>query len=130
MSGELVDVQGRKKGGGGSESPNTLRSTQIAEVVLLVSEGEAKGLVNGLKSVYLDQVPIQNQDGSFNFEDVSFAYVPGTQAQAPLPGITSLQNEVSVGVTVVQATAVVRSITNPLVDHVRVTIQVRRSCRS
>lgn len=117
-------LEGRKKGGGGSEAPDTLRSTQVAEVVLLLEEGEMQGLVNGLKSVYVDQVPLENADGSHNFEDVFFAYVPGAPGQAPLPGIEAVQNEIAVGVQVNQGTPVVRTITNAAVDHVRVTIFV------
>ena len=119
-------IQGRKKGGGRAptEAANTLRSTQIAEVQILISEGEAQGLVNGLKSVYLDGVPLQNQNGTFNFEGVAFAYFPGTQGQPALPGLATVQNEVAVAVQVDQATPVVRTITDAEVDHVRVTINV------
>lgn len=117
-------IEGRKKGGGGSEAPDTLRSSQVAEVVLLLEEGEMQGLVNGLKGVYADQVPLENADGTKNFDDVSFAYVTGTPGQAPLPGLVAVQNEVAVGVQVNQGTPVVRTITNAAVDHVRVTIYV------
>jgi predicted phage tail protein len=117
---------GAKKGGGRSprEAKDTLRSTQIAELVILIGEGEAQGLVNGLKSVYLDGVPVENADGSKNFDDVEFAYNVGTQGQPPLPGLTGVQTEIAVGVQVDQSTPVVRTITDPAIDQVRVTIGV------
>jgi len=68
---------GGKGGGGGSprqaqEAPDSLFSTQYARVQMLVCEGEIEGLVNGLKSVYLDETPVENEDGSINFEGFSF----------------------------------------------------------
>ncbi|MCW5657457.1 MAG: host specificity protein J [Burkholderiaceae bacterium] len=122
----LAPPRGAKKGGGRSpqEASDTLRSTQIVDVVMLVSEGEAQGLVNGLKSVYLDKVPIENADSSRNFESVQFAYVTGTQGQAAMSGLDAVQNEVAVGLQVDFATPVVRTISDATVDHVRVTIGV------
>ena len=80
-SGRLVDAikgsggGGGKGGGGGSsrvaqEAPDSLRSIQYANFIDLVSEGEIEGLVNDLKSVYLDETPLQNDDGSYNFTNV------------------------------------------------------------
>lgn len=114
--------------GGGARTPveekDNLRSVQYAEVLDLISEGEIQGLVNGLKSVYLDKVPIQNNDGSFNFEGVQFNFTPGTQGQAALPGFPGVQAEVAVAVLVDAGVPVVRTITNPAADTVRVTIGV------
>lgn len=114
------------KGGGRApvEAADSLRSSQTAEVLDLWSEGEIQGLTNGLKGVYLDGVPIENPDGSRNFEGVDFAYVNGTQGQAALPGFDTVQNEVAVGVSVVKDTPVVRTITDATFDQVRVTIAV------
>jgi hypothetical protein len=119
------------KGGGGSartpvEQPDNLRSIQFARVLDLVSEGEIFGLVDGLKSVFLDDTPIQNSDDSFNFSGVTIAAVNGTQAQPIIPGFTSTEAEVAVS-TVVKATAsVTRTITLTNIDAVRVTITVPR----
>lgn len=106
-------IQGRKKGGGGhvaTEASDTLRSIQVAEILDLVSEGPIQGLVNGLKSVYLDGVALQNADGSSNFENVSFAWTAGTQGQAALDGFDMVQNEVAVGVKVTHAVPIERVI--------------------
>ena len=123
----MTSIRGSGGGGGGRaprEDKDSLRSLQVAELVMLISEGEAKGLVNGLKSVYLDGVPIETSTGARNFEDVDFAYVPGTQGQPALAGLTAVQTEIAVGVQVDQGAPVVRTITSTLVDHVRVTIGV------
>ncbi|MDP1619715.1 MAG: hypothetical protein Q8M12_01815, partial [bacterium] len=58
---------GGKGGGSGSrtpvESPDSLRSRQYARVLDAICEGPIVGLVNGLKSIYLNDVPLQNTDG-------------------------------------------------------------------
>ena len=76
-------------GGGGSpdppyEAPNTLRSTSVARVLDVVSEGEIEGLQGGLKGVYLDEVVVQNSDDSYNFEGVEVTEKVGTSDQDPL----------------------------------------------
>ena len=110
---ESTQIRGSKKGGGGrvaTEASDTLRSIQVAEILDLVSEGPIQGLVNGLKSVYLDGVALQNADGSSNFENVSFAWTAGTQGQAALDGFDMVQNEVAVGVKVTHAVPIERVI--------------------
>lgn len=124
---------GGGKGGGGSsksrapiESPDSLRSRQYARVIDLVSEGEIVGLVDGLKSVYLDDTPIQSPDGTVNFSGVVLETRPGTQSQAYIPGFPSVEAEVSVSTEVLYATSVTRSISNVNADAVRVTVSVPR----
>ncbi|RKI09700.1 host specificity protein J [Corallococcus sp. AB030] len=117
------------KGEGGAqrtpvESPNTLKSSSKARVLDLLCEGEIQGLVDGLKSVYLDGVAIQNPDGTFNFTGVTVYDVKGTQSQEYIPGFPSGEAEHSVGVEVKRATPVVRTVSDPEVDAVRVTLQV------
>ncbi|MDP2808632.1 MAG: phage tail protein [Rhodocyclaceae bacterium] len=124
---------GGGKGGGGStgghvpvESPDSLRSRQYARVVDLVSEGEIVGLVDGLKSVYLDGTPVQNANGGMNFAGVTLISRTGTQAQSYIPGFPSVENEVAVGVEVTNALSVTRTITTANIDGVRVTVSVPR----
>lgn len=127
LQGGLI-VRGHKKGagstGGPTEATDTLRSTQMAEVVDLISEGPVQGLVNGLKSVYLDGVPLVSSTGDENFDGVTFTGTVGTQGQAALHGFELIQEETAVGVKVLHDTPVVRTITDPDVDTARVTIGV------
>jgi predicted phage tail protein len=120
-----------KGGGGGSEhtpteAANSLFSTSYAKLVDLISEGEIYGLKDGLRSIYVDNTPLQNADGSYNFQNVSVYTRTGTDAktQTYIPGFDDVGNEVAVGVTVQQATPVVRSITNTAINAARVTITV------
>ncbi|WP_176451964.1 host specificity protein J [Rhodoferax sp. TH121] len=126
---------GGGKDGGGSgrtpvESPDSLRSRQYARVVDLVSEGEIVGLVNGLKSVYLNDTPVQNPDGSFNFSGVTMASRVGTQSQDYIPGFASVEAETAVSVPVENAAPVVRSISNANANAVRVTVSVPQLSQS
>lgn len=104
---------------------DNLESKQIISIVDIIGEGKIHGIVNGLQGVFLDGVPIQNPDGSYNFNGVEIAYTLGTQAQEPLKGFESVQNEVSVGLEVKQKAPIVRAITDPYIDRVRVTVGVR-----
>jgi predicted phage tail protein len=125
----IVGAGGGGKSGGGSarvaqEAPDSLRSKAYARVVDLVCEGEIEGLAAGLQSVYLDDTPIQNSDGSYNFTGVTLEARTGTQQQSYIPGFSSVENEVSVGVECKYGQTVVRSITDPDVDAVRIKVSI------
>lgn len=79
-----------KGGGGGARQPveaaDSLHSTSYARVLDLLSEGEIEGLVNDLRSIYLDGTPLANADGSLNFAGVTADFRSGTQTQEPIPG--------------------------------------------
>ena len=125
----IIGAGGGGKGGGGSarvaqEAPDSLRSRAYARVVDLISEGEIEGLVDGLQSVYLDDTPIQNPDGTTNFSGVTLESRNGSQQQSYVPGFSSVENEVVVGVEVKASQPVVRSITDPDVDAVRIKVSV------
>ena len=122
---------GSGKGGGatasGMEADDTLKSEQFATVLDLLCEGEIEGLDDGAKSVFLDDTPVENEDGEYNFKDFLIVTRHGTQAQSyiPVPASTgAIENETAVGIKVDKATPVTRQITNSDVDRVRVTINV------
>jgi predicted phage tail protein len=125
---------GGKSGGGGrvaQEAPDSLRSKQYATVVDLISEGEIGGLVDGLRSVFLDDTPVQGLGTSMNFEGVSYFWSPGAQTLPAggggAPGYfpsSGVKSSVSVGVSVTNAIPVVRTISNPEADWIEVTIGV------
>jgi predicted phage tail protein len=125
-------VRGSGGGGKGSgdeartpvESPDSLRSVQYANIIDLISEGELEGLVDGTKSIYFDDTPLQNADGTFNFKGVTIQTRPGTQSQSSIPGFAAAEAENAVGIEVTQAAPVVRSITNSNNTAVRVTLSV------
>ncbi len=122
---------GGDKGGGGTarspvEAADSLRSKQYARVIDVICEGEIEGLVDGNKSVYLDNTPLQNTDLTYNFGGVTVNSRNGTQAQTYIPGFSDIEAENVVGVEVKATTPVVRTITNSNVNYARVTISIPR----
>ena len=121
---------GGGKGGGGSshtptEADDTLQSVQFANVLDLISEGEIQGLDDGNKSIFLEDTPIENADGSSNFGNFSVVTRTGTQTQTHISGdLGSTQSEEAVNTEVTNGTPVTRSITDTDVDRVRVTLTI------
>ena len=101
-----------------------LRSKAFANVLDLVSEGEIVGLVDGQKSIYLNGTPLQNADGSLNFQNVSYDSRPGTQAQTYIPNVSGVESETNVGVEIKQTTSATRTITSSITNAARVTLSV------
>ena len=120
---------GGRKSGGGSHTPteadDTLQSVQFASVLDLISEGEIQGLEDGNKSIFLEDTPIENIDGTSNFNDFSVVTRTGTQTQAHISGdFGSTQSEQAVNAEVSNGSPVTRSITDTDVDRVRVTLTI------
>ncbi|MEC4337660.1 host specificity protein J [Stenotrophomonas pavanii] len=101
------------------ETPDSLHSISYAKVLDLVSEGEIRGLVAGNQSIYLNEVPIQNSDGSFNFNGVKVETRSGTQDQEYIPGFPSVENEIGVGVEL-RDTPVVRAASGQDLSAIRI----------
>lgn len=122
-------LRGYKGKGGGSarqpvEASDSLHSTSYARVLDLLSEGEILGLVNGLQSIYLNETPLQNADGSMNFQGVQVDFRAGTQWQDPVPGFPASESTASVNVELKYGTPWVRAINNRNLSAVRVTLGV------
>jgi len=120
---------GGKGGGGGGRTPteqdDSLSSEQFASVLDLLCEGEIQGFDDGGKSIFLEDTPLQNADGSFNFDNFAVASTNGTQGQSHIPDPSGgIQTVRAVNVEVTNGTPVTRSITNSDVDRVRVTISL------
>ncbi len=125
---------GGGKGGGGKahtpyEAPNTLHSKQMYKVLDIICEGEIEGFVNGnqypFKSIYYDDTPVQNADGSFNFTGIKALAVRGSADQPYMPGFSATEKTVTVGVEVLKAVPITRAVTDSLVTRVRVTLGVQ-----
>lgn len=119
-----MNIIGYKKGGGGSHTPveqtDNLHSTAYARVLDLISEGEIVGPANGLQSIYLDETPLANPDGSLNFSGVSVDFRPGTQDQEHIAGFPSVENEIGVGIELTSKQPWIRAFSNLQLSAVRV----------
>ncbi len=121
-----VEGSGGKSGSSFTEDPNSLKSVGIARILDLISEGEIGGLVNGAKSIFLDDTPVQNSDDTLNFQGVTWAAVYGLPDQAHIPGLTNIEAPFAgfTTISLLAGVANVRRITDVNVDAVRLTIQV------
>ena len=120
---------GGGKGGGGdvyvpSEAPNTLQSRAIARVVDLIGEGPCVGLADGLKSVFFNDTPLQNADGTFNFSGVGVHVRTGLPDQTATPGASGAESEVVHNSEVEDDNPVTFTVTDDAVNVVRVKLRV------
>ena len=128
MENIIIGSKGSKGGGGGGrvaqEAPNSLKSKAYVKIVEVLGEGEWEGIVNGAQGIYLDGVPLQNPDGTYNFNDVYFEERKGTLDQ-PITKIgSSTEVTNTVGTEIKKAAPVEYTITDSNVDAARVSIQV------
>lgn len=126
---EIFGKGGGGKGGGGSariaqEDPNNLQSNAVARIIDLVGEGEIYGLVDGLKSVYIDNTPLQNDDDTFNFSGVEIEERVGLTVQSHVGGFDGIEATTDVSTEITTVDPVIRTITNLSVDAVRLTLQL------
>lgn len=120
---QLTGSGGGGKGGGGATSTpstqaDTLQSKAYARVLDLISEGEIEGLVDGNKSIYLNDTALVANDGNPNFLGFKIQTRPGTQAQTYIPGFASVENELSVGQLIKASNNIVGSWSREWVDSI------------
>lgn len=123
MSGDIM-IQGHKSGSKKAKqpyiSPDTARSIAYAKLLYILSEGEIEGVVDGLKSIYLDDTPVMASDGSLNFQNVNWDFRKGTVDQDYIQGFPNIENEISIGLELRSDNLFIRAINNTELDAVRV----------
>lgn len=124
-----VSAAGAKGGSSSSrtpvESPDSLASIAYARTLDLISEGEIVGLVNGMQSVYLDETPMENADGTKNFQGAQVWSRNGTQDQSYLQGFPAVESETGIGVQLTFAQPWTRTFSNLQLSAVSLRISVR-----
>ena len=125
---------GGKSGGGARtpvEAPNTLWTAQSLRILDAVSEGVVEGFANGndypFKSIFFNDTPVQNPDGTYNFKGVNGYFLRGAQDQPYVPGFSATERSVAVATRVKKDVQVVRTITDDQVSRLRVTLGVNRN---
>ncbi|MBV4486948.1 phage tail protein [Pseudomonas sp. SWRI153] len=123
------------KGGGAKprpsvEAPDSLQSTAYARILDLVSEGEIVGLKNDTRSVFLDETPLGNEDGSLNFDGVTLDVRTGSQDQAHIPGFPAVENESVAAVELRSDQPWTKAFTNLQLSAVRIRLAVSRMAQT
>lgn len=106
------------------ESPNSLRSVSRGRILDLVAHGPIYGLADGHRSVYLDNTPLQNSDGSYNFDGVKLTTREGYPDQEMIPGFRAVETPIDIGVALKYGEPVVRALSNNDADAVLILVQV------
>ena len=118
-----LDIAGAK--GGESkpktpvEAPDSLRSTNIAKILLAVGEGEFEGTPTD-RDIYLDNTPIVDGSGNLNFPGVKWEWRPGSVEQEYIQGIPSIENETTVNVELRSDNPFTRTLSNTQLSAFRV----------
>lgn len=111
-----------------SDDANSLFSKSSIRLIDVISEGEIEGFVNAdpRKSIFFNDTPLRNADGTDNFVYDEFQSRLGTQAQTYVPGFASSENAVNVNTAIGDAvgSSSVRTITDGDVDAVVVRISI------
>ncbi|MGK0158927.1 host specificity protein J [Pseudomonas mosselii] len=109
---------GEKKPKAPYEAPDSLRSTNIAKILLAVGEGEFDGNPTD-RDIYLDNTPIQDASGNVNFPGVKWEFRRGTVEQDYIQGIPAVESETSVGVELRSDQPWTRALSNTKLSAVR-----------
>lgn len=104
-------------------SPDSAQSKTYIKVLYGLAEGEIEGLANGLQSIYLEETPLQNADGSFNFENVKVDFRRGTNDQEYIEGFPAVESETAIDVELKSETPWVRAFSNLDLDAVRLRLK-------
>ncbi|WP_410742423.1 TipJ family phage tail tip protein [Citrobacter freundii] len=121
-------IKGRGKGGSNQtrtpvEAPDSIQSIARAKVLIALGEGEFAGGLDG-KNIFLGDsssyTPLQNADGSYNFNNVKYEFRSGTQDQDYIQGFPGIENEIQVSYELKQAVPYVRAVSNTQLSALRI----------
>ncbi len=118
-------------GGGKAKTPTLLNDNlfhkQFYRVLDILSEGPIFGVVNQeapLNSVMLNDTPITDASGNTSVPGVSVAWRNGTADQSPINGFNAIESTVIVNAKVTHDTPIIRTISDPNVNRVRLNLGV------
>lgn len=126
-------ITGSKGGSSKPHKPKEMEDNLISinkiKILLAVSDGECDPEFS-LKNLLLDNVAVQNEDGSFNYEGVTAEFRPGTQDQDYIQGFTDTSSEITVARDLTTKTPYSISVTNKSLSAVRIKILMPRGVTS
>ena len=118
-------------GGGKAKTPTLLNDNlyhkQFYRVLDILSEGPIVGPVNQkapLNSVMLNDTPITDASGNTSVPGVSVAWRNGTADQSPINGFNAIESTVIVNAKVTHDTPIIRTVSDPNVNRVRLNLGV------
>ncbi|OPH36514.1 phage tail protein [Moraxella lacunata] len=122
-----MTIYGAKKGSSKPRqpiiAPDSAQSKTYIKILYGLGEGEIAGLANGYKSVYLEDTPLQNDNGEFNFTGVKVDFRTGTNDQTYIDGFPDVASETAVGVELKHGTPYIKAFNNLDLDALRVRLK-------
>ncbi|MBE4962638.1 host specificity protein J [Enterobacter cloacae complex sp. P10RS] len=126
LHGETI-IKGAKGGGGSAhtpvEQPDDLLSVAKLKMLIAVSEGEIQGDLTA-QDIFLNDTPLANDSGEYNFSGVKWEFRKGTQDQTYIAGMPQVDNELAVGTTVTTTAPWTRQFTNLSLDAIRIKLSL------
>ncbi len=133
----ITGAGGGKAGSPPTEVKDNRFSSVIARVLTAYSSGTTGGLVDGEKSIFLNETRLQAADDSYNFQGVTIGETDGTgfvTVSPPPPGpsfkgtlkptarsnFTNVTNTVNINTSVEFGTPIIRTVSDVDVDAVRI----------
>ena len=118
-------ISGNKGGSSKPYTPKEMEDNLISinkiKILMAVSDGEVDGEFS-LKNLYLDDVPVQNADGSLNYSGVSAEFRPGTQTQDYIKGFSDTSSEITIQRDLAQNNPYSIAVTNKSLSAIRIKI--------
>lgn len=118
----MTNIKARKGGSSSTrtpvEMPDNLISKDKVKLLLAVSDGE---VVNdfSMKQLHFGGVPVQNEDGTYNYEGVIAEFRPGTQTQDYIQGFSESSAEFQVAREVTHNTPYTLTVSNKNLSAIR-----------
>ncbi|WP_151813249.1 phage tail protein [Acinetobacter sp. TUM15375] len=120
-------VKGAKKGNQQPRqpviAPDSAQSKTYIKELIGLAEGEVEGLANGNQSIFLEDTPLQDENGNKNFENVTVNFRSGTNDQEYIEGFPAVENETPIDTELKSSTPWVRSFNNLDLDAVRLRLR-------
>lgn len=118
----MTNIKARKGGSSKTrtpvEMPDNLISKDKIKLLLAVSDGEVVDDFS-LKQLHFGGVPVQNEDGSYNYEGVIAEFRPGTQTQSYIQGFSESSAEFQVARDVTFNTPYTLTVSNKNLSAIR-----------
>lgn len=118
----MTNIKARKGGSSKTrtpvEMPDNLISKDKIKLLLAVSDGEVVDDFS-LKQLHFGGVPVQNEDGSYNYDGVIAEFRPGTQTQSYIQGFSESSAEFQVARDVTFNTPYTLTVSNKNLSAIR-----------
>lgn len=118
----MTNIKARKGGSSKTrtpvEMPDNLISKDKIKLLLAVSDGEVVDDFS-LKQLHFGGVPVQNDDGTYNYEGVIAEFRPGTQTQDYIQGFSESSAEFQVARDVTHNTPYTLTVSNKNLSAIR-----------